>query len=147
MKDAIICDLDGTLADDSHRAVHLHPAEVRDWDLYYSLCHLDKPNHAVIAILQRFVHSHDIFILTGRIQRTQATTVDWLERHDVPYHYLQMRGDHDRTEDTDLKIDWAVKLFDLKPERVLFVLEDRRRVVDAWRKSGYRCFQVADHNF
>jgi hypothetical protein len=143
----MICDLDGTLALDEHRAVHLHPENVRDWDKYYSLCHLDGLNEPVAEILRYFHSDYTIYILSGRIQRTYVETLSWLQRHEVPFHYLQLRGDNDRTQDTELKINWARKDFLLTPENTLFVLEDRQRVVDAWRANGYTCLQVASNQF
>lgn len=141
MKDVIICDLDGTLADDTHRAHHLHKPE-RDWDTYFSLCSEDKLIPAVYWVLWNFRASHKLYILTGRSETTREMTEKWLEQHKVPMKYatLIMRGEHDRTADDQLKIGWAHNL-GLK-DRTLFVLEDRQRVVDAWRAAGYTCFQV-----
>lgn len=143
MKPAIICDLDGTIALDHQRAKHLHP--VRDWDTYYDLCHTDTPNHAVIEVLRAFQHDYEIFILSGRIHRTLEKTTTWLYEHGVPYNFLQLRGTDDRTQDTELKLIWA-KEFNLFG-RCLFVLEDRARMVKAWRDAGYVVFQVAEGNF
>lgn len=148
MKENIICDLDGTLANDEHRAVHLHPEETRDWEKYFSLCHLDAPHVAAIEVLNVFyeTHMYNITILSGRSMSTAEKTYEWLKKHKVKHNYLQMRGVDDRTQDDVLKLRWAKEL-GLGPKNTLFVLEDRQRVVDAWRKAGYTVFQVAPGKF
>lgn len=57
-----------------------------------------------------------------------------------------MRGKGDRRPDHLVKKELALEL-DLKPENVLCVFDDRTSVVEMWRKEGFRCLQVADHNF
>jgi hypothetical protein len=142
----IICDLDGTIALDKKRNHFLHPIETRDWKSYFEACDTDEPCRAVIEILHKFMIYHTIWILSGRSAEVTGKTLEWLEKHNVPYHHLQMRAIGDRTDDHFLKLGWA-KTFDLHPDNTLFVLEDRTRVVNAWRESGFRCFQVAEGNF
>lgn len=161
----IICDLDGTIALDTGRAHFLHRKdcpkkmspndnslgcicrpEDRDWKSYFEDCHLDVPCRAVVEVLRRFTAGNLIYILSGRSQQVGKKTIEWIERYKVPYSFLQMREEHDRTADDILKLRWADQ-FSLTPENTLFVLEDRERVVNAWRLNGFRCFQVADGNF
>lgn len=155
MKNIIICDIDGTLCTDEHRNHILHEGE-RDaaaWEKYFSLCHLDPPVEAVIKVLQAFgvfsyenmVLSYEIHLMTARNKSTEDQTLDWLRRHKVPFNSVTFRPEDSRVQDNVLKTAWADKLGG--PERVLFVLEDRQRVVDAWRAAGYTCFQVAPGNF
>lgn len=161
----IICDLDGTIALDTGRSKWLHglacqkfeqplnhdlectcgPGE-RDWEKYFSLCGTDTPNPAVKTILSTMHLSADIWILSGRSMAVSKETVDWIHEHHIPFKYLHMRSISDRTDDHILKLGWA-KEFGLTPENTMFVLEDRTRVVDAWRKAGFTCFQVAPGSF
>lgn len=160
----IICDLDGTIALDHGRAHFLHTdrcpknkstdptltcicmPDERRWTEYFAACDTDEPNHAVIKILQAMIIPHTIYILSARSMEVHEKTVAWLSKYFVPYHCLQMRGSDNRTDDDTLKLGWA-EVFDLTPKNTLFVLEDRTRVVDAWRAKGFRCFQVAPGNF
>jgi len=163
----IICDLDGTIALDHQRAKYLHkegcPKKTfmainmaapeclclphdRDWKAYFDSCDTDEPCHAVISLLGVYEPISKIYILSGRSMSAYEKTLEWLDKHNVPYNYLQMRNQDDRTADDILKIHWAWEL-GLDPENTLFVLEDRTRVVDAWRAKGFRCFQVAPGNF
>lgn len=167
-KDSIICDLDGTIALDIHRAHHLHPTHApdclavevsvhescpscgrkkRDWATYFSLCGSDEPNWAVIDVLRLlWEDGYRIHILSGRTASVQDVTEKWLREHAVPHHTLRMRDTDDRTDDHILKPRWAAEL-GLSPQVVRVVFEDRQRVVDAWRHLGYDVFQVAPGKF
>lgn len=159
----VICDLDGTIALDHHRCHYLHdsdcpkrtsasgkcsclPGQKRDWKSYFAACGGDAPCEPIISLLHMLKHSHVIWILSGRSMSAFDETDDWLERHDVPYHHLQMRGQDDRTDDHLLKLKWAEHL-GLSPANTAMVFEDRQRVVDAWRAKGFLVLQVAAGNF
>lgn len=132
-----------------------------EWDKYFDLCHLDPPVEAVIKVLQMFAgmsavsnelkpgHLEDeyyrIHLMTARVDTVAEKTLSWLRQHNVPFDSITFRPADCRLQDNVLKTKWADELGG--PERVLFVLEDRQRVVDAWRIAGYTCFQVAPGNF
>ena len=148
MKDIIICDIDGTLCTDEHRNHLVQGMDPKDrkWDEYFDLCHLDPPCVPVIAVLVAMKRAgYKIHLMTARIDRVMDKTLDWLKRHEVPYDHITFRPTESRVQDNVLKTAWADALGG--PERVLFVLEDRQRVVDAWRLAGYTCFQVARGDF
>jgi hypothetical protein len=147
-RNVIICDLDGTLALDHGRAEkYLRGPEGKQWDLYFSACDQDLPNIPVIQLLQWVPDTHEIWIISGRSSKPEVydKTLVWLEVNNVPYDNLVMREANDRTNDFELKIRWLDE-YNLR-DRVLFVLEDRRRMVDAWRATGLAVFQVAPGEF
>lgn len=144
-KDTIIVDLDGTLALDEHRSHHLK-VEPKRWKEYFSACGNDEPNHPVIFVVKAMRDAgFHIVIVSGRCDSTRKETTEWLRRHEIPYSALHMRAEGDRTQDDVLKID-IIKRFGLT-QRIFFVLEDRSRVVAAWRAAGFACFQVAPGDF
>lgn len=159
MKNIIICDIDGTLCTDEHRNHLLADPNNRQWDEYFDLCHLDPPVRAVIEVLQAFYNvtvtspemkayglgEYEIHLMTARVDTVKQKTLDWLKKHRVPFNSIRFRPADCRLQDNVLKTKWADELGG--PDRVLFVLEDRQRVVDAWRLAGYTCFQVAPGNF
>ncbi len=161
MKNIIICDIDGTLCTDEHRNHLLDDPANRRWDEYFDLCHLDPPVHAVIEVLKVFRcvrntsdelrteslvgKQYEIHLMTARVDTVKQKTIEWLWRHNVPYDSIRFRPADSRLQDNVLKTMWANEVGG--PEKVLFVLEDRQRVVDAWRAAGYTCFQVAPGNF
>lgn len=160
----IICDLDGTIALDTKRNYFLHKRDCvrfinpehfpcicepkdRQWKPYFDACDTDEPCEAVIELLNGLSQQgHDTTILSGRSMVVAEKTLEWLRKHRVDYEYLQMRAVDCREDDHTLKLRWAREL-NLTPKNTLFVLEDRARVVAAWRSAGFRCFQVAEGNF
>jgi hypothetical protein len=78
-----IIDIDGTVADNSHREGFLQSTK-KDWDSFYrpELVMADRP----IAEAQRALpiiikSSFATFFLTGRPERLRRTTEDWMSQH------------------------------------------------------------------
>ncbi len=132
---AIICDLDGTLA-----LLNRSPFD-------YSTIAGDDLNVAIHELLLNYEErEYDIFLISGRPERSREDTEKWLEQHDVPYTDLYLRGDDDTRRDTFVKAE----IFDDKLRDkyfVEFVLDDRTQVVEMWRKLGLLCLQVAAGDF
>lgn len=128
---AIICDIDGTLADNSGRGPHA-----------YDLCETDLL-HEDVARLVRLCHAAGdrIVLMSGRPDSVAEDTKRWLDKHSVPYHALWMRRAGDVRPDDIVKGE----LFDAHVRNtyaVHLVLDDRDRVVRLWRRLGLRCLQV-----
>lgn len=102
----VLVDLDSTLADTRPRR-HLSPTvdPTKTW-LDYSLgCADDLPMPGVIKLVSLLrAAGWRIEIVTGRHAQARADTIDWLRRHDVPYHRLRMREPGDPDEALDLKL-------------------------------------------
>ena len=143
MGNIVIVDLDGTLADGEHRVHHLRK-EKRDWDAYYEECHLDEPHPEMVALVNALADDYLIVILTGRREETREVTEEWLDNQEVTYHMLIMRPEGNREDDHKWKLSVG-RLMGF--HNIAFVIEDRNRIVEAWRESGVRCIQVADGNF
>jgi hypothetical protein len=83
-------------------------------------------------------------------------TEQWLLKHEISVDHLIMRPDHDWRSDHELKPKMLVDFITgLDPEKVWteehlavsrkvvwFILEDRDKVVEAWRNLGFRCWQT-----
>lgn len=144
----VIFDIDGTLADLSHR-VHLLDAKPKDWETFNSLAHKDK----VIAELREVACSlanngNTIIYLTGREDTPafRAATTVWLENNNFPDGALYMRPFRDYREDPIVKSDLFLQTLEdgFAPQ---LVFEDRARVVAMWREKGLICCQVAPGDF
>jgi uncharacterized HAD superfamily protein len=114
-----------------------------NWDDYFAECLSDEVNEPVVEILRALSKKYEIRILSGRSAAVEEKTIEWLRKHDVPYDIIKLRPVDNRVDDHVLKVSW-VKGFE---RDILFVLEDRQRVVDAWRREGFTCLQVAPGNF
>jgi hypothetical protein len=138
---AIGCDLDGTLCDTQWREVH---AQRRDWNAFHAGMVQDSPSAAVLLVVRSFIsHGVPVVYFTGRPERYRAATTEWLEHHFVDSAHLYMRPDEDKRTDAELKAAQYQQFKDACPDLVLmFVMEDRDRVVAMWRDLGVPCFQV-----
>ena len=149
MDKKVIFDLDGTLAlIDKRRDLATKDNGKMDWDVFFDPDNidLDTPNQTVID-MANLLHSQGylIYIFSGRSDKTEDATKDWLDKHNVSYDLLQMRPQGLLYKpDNDLKQDW---LNVIKEDTVAMVFDDRNQVVDMWRKNGLTTFQVADGDF
>ena len=147
-KNIVIFDLDGTLAlIDKRRDLATKDGKM-NWNVFFNPDNidLDTPNQTVID-MANLLHSQGylIYIFSGRSDKTEDATKDWLDKHNVNYDLLQMRPQGLLYKpDNDLKQDW---LNVIKKDRVAMVFDDRNQVVDMWRKNGLTTFQVADGDF
>lgn len=146
MSKIVLCDLDGTLSDTSHRVHFIRGGRRRDYDSFFAASGEDEPIQAVIALVNALaLAGKEIHIITGRREDTREITEAWLERHDVSYDKLMMRPFSDRTPDHVLKRQWFETDYD--PADILLALEDRARVVAMYRELGITCLQVAEGDF
>lgn len=145
----IIVDIDGTLAhNDGHRSFFdyskvyddkVDPV-IREMVNNYAIKHLDLPPENYIVIV------------SGRDDTCRADTERWLKDNHIIFDELHMR-DHTRVNPDGSKVDDTIikkEIYDkwIKPRyNVRFVLDDRNRVVDMWRKQGLKVLQVEEGEF
>ena len=144
--DIVVVDLDGTLCDHGHRK---HLLMSQEYDAYNAACVDDSPNRKVLAAVRAFAAAGlTIVICTGRTDKYRNQTFNWLFLHNVPVNELLMRPEGNFHPDHELKPailrEWIEELVG---SNVLVVLEDRDRVVRAWRDAGYECWQVQEGDF
>jgi FMN phosphatase YigB (HAD superfamily) len=138
MSNLVLVDLDGTLTDNSHRQRFLDQ-KPRDWEGWYEAAGKDEPHQEMISMVNALSEQYLIVIITARIESSREVTEKWLELHEVTHHMLIMRPTDNRVDDHLWKIEVA-RLFGL--DNIEFVIEDRQRIVDAWRKMNVRCLQT-----
>ena len=150
-----IFDIDGTLADCSHRVKHIQGKD-KNWDKFFNKMEKDNPILPVINLLSTISYhtKNAVILITGRPEKYRDTTLWWLAKNvahlDITGHYeefkLLMRQDGDYRSDAIIKkeiYDKQIKgTYDVKG-----VFEDRKQVVDMWRSLGLTCFQVAEGDF
>ncbi len=147
MKNVIIVDLDGTLADGTHRLHLMPPMELRDkthcWDEFNLAAGGDAPIQDTIDIVNALYDSYTIVILTGRCDVAQDITIDWLEEHEVYYDDLIMRESGDHRTDVTIKEE---VLRSIGLENIVACYDDLPHVVDHIRELGLTCYHVAAVN-
>lgn len=144
-KPAIIVDLDGTLADIRVRLKHLE-GESKDWKKFHATIETDELHEWCREIVNRMARDHMILIVSGRPESLKEETEEWLRRFDVRWDHLFMRPVHDHRPDQILKLE-IFHRFIRDEFHVLFVLDDRSKVVNMWRDQGLVCLQCAPGDF
>lgn len=138
----VVVDLDGTLCNSAHRE---HLAIAGCWDEFHSQLNGDAPWPDVTALLALLYEQDDIVVvgLTGRNEQYRKATINWLAKHDIWLDDILMRYDDDYRSDHELKPQLLELYLKQHPDhQVWFILEDRDKVVEAWRNAGYDCWQV-----
>lgn len=149
MKCAYIFDIDGTIADLTHRLRYvLCSDDAKDWDKFYKACYNDRPIPDVIQLLKRIDGSGaEIIFVTGRSEICHDETITWINRFvGIKEYSVFMRKKNDHREDAELKKEIYEKNIQGK-HVVLGVFEDRKQCVDMWRGLGLTCYQVADGDY
>lgn len=149
---AIICDLDGTLFDNSHRQ-HFITNGKKDWKSFNSAEEIkkDQVKQWCYNIIRHHRQDHHIYFVTGRMGSKSVadeTTIRILTLFsgNATNLSLHMRKDGDFRDDTIIKKE--IYDMSIKPNHeIAFCIDDRQRVVDMWREEGLVCLQCAKGDF
>ena len=135
MKEAIIVDIDGTLAKMQGRSPY-------DW----SKVSKDKVNEPIKTLVNSMSQlGYIIIVVSGRDGSCEEETTKWLDKNDIDCDFLFIREKGNNEKDTIIKKRFLDKI--KKKFRILFVLDDRDQVVKMWREEGLTCLQVGYGNF
>lgn len=145
----IIVDIDGTVADHSHRFHYVNcPREERDYETYYSLAPHDPPIYPVVNLVRALINddANRVFFVTGRPERYRGETVEWLEQHFGPstdWYGPMMRFDGDHRPNSEYK---SAVLDGMRNQglRPALAIEDQSTVVQMWRDRGLVALQAAE---
>lgn len=88
--DTVIVDIDGVLANASHRQGFLR-GETPDWGRFYEGGIDDDPIDASIAVLSMLRSDVTVALVSARPMWAQSDTVSWLIQHAVRWDLLVMR--------------------------------------------------------
>lgn len=152
-KPIIIFDIDGTLADITHRK-HFIEGKKQDWKSFNESARVDPPIKATIVILLTMIQAgaFDIRFWTGRSEEYKDILLTWLnEQTGIPEEWfkdkIKMRSLYDYRSDFIVKEEWLKSMSDKERQLLLMVFEDRDKVVSMWRRNQVQCFQVAEGNY
>lgn len=146
----ILFDIDGTIADNSHRSHFVEDQSCRkdthvsDWDSFLHPDNVakDRPITHMIELGRKFYDSlFTIHILTGRQESLRDTTVLWLNRHGFSFYTeLHMRSNNDYRPDYEVKREIINKYY--KPGQIHLAIDDRKPVVDVFNFLGIPTLHV-----
>lgn len=132
----VVCDIDGTIADCSHRLKYAR-GEEKDWDLFFGAMHKDILRVEVLEAMFRTVSANNanVVFVTARPDTYRKETEDWLYNiAHVSGAHVVMRKGHDKRQDTEVKSDIYDKY--LSQYNVVKVYDDRPSVIRMWREKG-----------
>lgn len=142
-KPFVLCDLDGTLCDLTHRLKYAKGPE-KDWKKFFELIPLDTPRWEVVEMVRQFKEQgHPIIFVSARPEEYRevteqwiGNTFNWVRQHET----LIMRKNHDKREDSIVKQEILDTYF--KGYEVEAVIDDRPRVIRMWKSNLIRVIDV-----
>lgn len=139
----VIFDIDGTLADASHR-LHWVTGGARDWVSFFASMHRDTVVEPIRALLWSLQGDNKIVLCSGRPEDYRETTEIWLnQNHIINTAALYMRPAGDYRPDHVIKAELLAKMREDGYEPWLAV-DDRPSIVTMWREHGITCLQCRD---
>lgn len=142
---AVIFDIDGTLADLTHRR-HYVQTKPANWEAFRLAADRDTLIEPVAVAQRALLQTNNMILCTGRMEKERELTERWLLRHDIFFDRLYMRATNDTRPDFVIKEELLDRILadGFKP---VLAFDDRKQVVDMWRRRGLICAQVAEGNF
>jgi predicted kinase len=146
IKKIVICDVDGTLADCSHRRHFLE--DKKDWKGFFDAMPDDTLRKGVASLLWDTYKDYTIVIVTARPSTYQVETIDWLKANNISYDHIIMRKAGDYRRDDIVKQEMLDNYF-FNKEDIEMVIDDRRLVIEMWRQNGLNVINVGgdDNDF
>lgn len=155
---AIIVDIDGTIADLTHRLHHMQVRPKR-YEEFHGSAMGDKPIQITIDIITHLWEKdmYDVLFVTGRPEKIRQVTLDWLNEHTIYKSgptlpeggdgwRLFMRETDDKRQDPVVKREIYEQHIEPHYD-VKLVFEDRRSVYKMWRELGLLTYAVAEGDF
>ena len=137
---AVIFDVDGVLADATHRQ-YLVTGNRRNWDMFFELCSKDPLIEPTATVARLIDPNLTVILLTARPSWVAPETLGWLERHGVRWDLLIMRehGDYSMARDFKEFTVAELRTFGFDPE---LAFEDDMRNVHMFERVDIPCVYI-----
>lgn len=130
MKNIILCDIDGTVANNDHRQHFLQGS--KDWDGFFSELVNDLPIQIIIdKVIKEQISGKEIVFLTGRPERYRSSTTLWLKEYFDFEFKLLMRNNGDQRN--KLKIKKEIFENNFHPDEIFCVFENDKELIKLWK--------------
>lgn len=141
-----IFDIDGTIADLTHRLPHIQKTS-KDWTAFFASVADDAPiEHMIKLAIDVSLAGANIVYVSGRSDECREATETWLRLHALPDGKVFMRRQGDHRPDYQVKVELLAELR-AEGHNPVMAFDDRNSVVKMWRELGIPCAQVADGDF
>ncbi|MBL4811262.1 MAG: hypothetical protein JKX69_02630 [Rhodobacteraceae bacterium] len=146
-KQTVLFDIDGTLADITHRRGYLD-GDRPNWAKFNATMGDDTPFEPICALYRTLweTGAYNMVLVTGRSADFRKITEQWLVWNALPYERLLMRKANDYRADYIVKEEILDRLL-AGGEDIAFTVDDRQQVVDMWRRRGITCLQCDEGDF
>lgn len=141
MKQAIIFDIDGTLADHKNRLKYIEQ-KPKKWDLFFSESIYDKPLKHIKIIYDALKKTgkYYIIIMTGRPNKYKAITIEWLQKNGFDYDKLLMRPTNNFKQNLEMKEILLQKI--MQYYEVVFAFDDDEKIMELYKKYNIKVLHV-----
>lgn len=129
-----VFDIDGVLADVTHRLHHLQ-RRPKNWHGFFGDALHDPPLEEGLTLLVEAAQDCEVAYVTGRPEACRRDTVTWLQRHGLPEGTLVMRAQRDRRPAKVAKPQLLSRL--AAGRTVAVVVDDDLAVCDAYEAAGW----------
>ena len=137
---AIICDIDGTIANIEHR-LHFIQGK-KNWKEFFLSMSDDIPIIENIDLVLESLENHmKLIFVSGRPDLYKQVTVDWINKN-TPFrnYHIFMRKHNDYRKDTIIKEEILKKID--KNYIIECVFEDRVELKEMWEFNQIKCILV-----
>ena len=139
MNKIVLCDIDGTVANNDHRQ-HLLKS-YKDWDKFFSQLSEDSPIFPIIEMINaRFKDGMEIYFVTGRPERYRTETMSWLKKYFKYNFLLIMRKDNDLRNKLTIKKEMLSSIE--KKDKVIEVYENDLDLIEMWEEEGLKTIDI-----
>ena len=139
MANIILCDIDGTVANNDHRQHFLEGK--KDWEGFFSELVNDLPIQIIIdKVIQEQANGKELVFLTGRPERYRYSTTLWLKEHFDFEFKLLMRNDGDQRN--KLEIKRIIFSENFEANEIAFCFENDIDLIKQWKNLGIKTIDV-----
>lgn len=139
MANIILCDIDGTVANNDHRQHYLEGK--KDWDGFFSELVNDLPIYKIIdQIIEEQSKGKEIIFLTGRPERYRYSCTLWLKEYFDFDFKLLMRKDNDQRHKLEIKKEIFEDHFNV--DEIYCVFENDYELIKMWKNFNLRTIEV-----
>ena len=135
MKKIILCDIDGTIANNDHRQHFLEGK--KDWDGFFSKLSDDAPIYSVINLVnEEHQKGNKIVFLTGRPEKYRYSTTLWLKDFFNFEIVLFMRKNNDKNN--KLRVKKEIFNNNFKVKEILYCIDNDYELLCQWKDLGIK---------
>lgn len=144
-KGIVLCDIDGTIADCTHRR-HFVQKEPKNWQEFFDAMTGDSVRRDILRqVNELYAAGHHVLFVSGRPETHRHETEGWLHwQCDLKQPIVFMRRAGDHRSDVEVKQEMLDTYFHQR-EWITHVFDDRPSVINGvWRPAGLNVIDCGD---